>query len=358
MSLKFGIFDSFDLSHDTPEGVLSGRLEFAEEAERAGFDHYHVTEHHGTPLSVCPSPNIFIAALSRTTTVMRLGALVNVLPSYEPFRLAEEIATLDQLTHGRLDFGVGAGISPIELGIVGVEGDRDHVRALYQETLTAVTNALGTGRMKHTGKLLRDYDAQLSILPFQKPYPQLWYASGNAASAEWAGSNGINFVGRWESGAMTALAETYWDAWQKHRDEPGRLNPQEEEPRLGISGPVVIGESEAHALDLFHRAHDLHEQRILHLWHENDDHRLDGAFSGERLLAAGNAVVGTVDSVRDQLVAQVETSGINYLEMKLLFGDIPVGHAAATARTVMTSIAPAARAAARGSARHAGARAS
>lgn len=354
MSLKFGIFDSFDLSNEAPEIVLSGRLAFAQEAEKSGFDYYHVTEHHGTPLSVCPSPNIFIAAISQTTTAMRVGALVNVLPSYEPFRLAEEIATLDQLTHGRLDFGVGAGISPIELGNAGVHGDGDHVRAIYQETLTAVTNALSSGRMKHTGTLLRDYDAQLSILPFQKPYPQLWYASGNAASAEWAGSNAINFVGRWENGAMVDLAETYWAAWEKHLNGPGRLNPHVEEPRLGISGPVVIGESEAQALDMFHRAHDLHEQRILHLWHENDDHRLDGAFSGERLLAAGNAVVGTLESVRDQLVSQVETSGINYLEMKLLFGDIPVGHAARTAYSVMTSIAPAARAAARGRARHAG----
>lgn len=348
MSLKFGIFDSFDLSHDSPESVLAGRLTFAQEAERAGFDYYHVTEHHGTPLSVCPSPNIFIAALSQTTAVMRVGALVNVLPSYEPFRLAEEIATLDQLTHGRLDFGVGAGISPIELGIVGVHGDRDHVRAIYQETLTAVTNALASGRMKHTGTLLRDYDAQLSILPFQRPYPQLWYASGNAASAEWAGSNAINFVGRWEDGAMPDLAETYWKAWEEHRDEPGRLNPHVEEPRLGISGPVVVGESEAQALEMFHRAHELHEQRILQLWHENGDHRLDGAFKGERLLAAGNAVIGTLDSVRDQMVSQVETSGINYLELKLLFGDIPVGHATRSAHAIMSRVAPAARDAARG----------
>lgn len=341
MSLHFGIFDSFDLDGRDPGRVLADRLRFAQEAERLGFSHYHVTEHHGTPLSVCPSPNLFTAALSQRTSSMRIGALVNVLPAYDPFRLAEEIATLDQLSNGRLDFGVGAGVSPIELGIVGVAADQ--ARAIYQESLGAVTAALRTGRMTHQGTLLRSYDAALSVTPVQTPYPELWYASGNAASAEWAGANSINFVGRWENGAIADIAETYWTAWDKHRDETGRLNPHVDDPRIGISGPVVIGRSEAEAQDIFERANALHEERILHLWHQEDDHRLDGVFGSERTLAAGNGIVGTVDSVRDRIVAQVEAAGINYLEMKPIFGDITLEQASFTARMVMERIAPAAR---------------
>jgi alkanesulfonate monooxygenase SsuD/methylene tetrahydromethanopterin reductase-like flavin-dependent oxidoreductase (luciferase family) len=88
MSLHFGIFDSLDLGNAGPGDLLADRLRFAQEAERLGFGHYHVTEHHGTPLSVCPSPNLFTAALSQRTSSMRIGALVNVLPAYDPFRLA------------------------------------------------------------------------------------------------------------------------------------------------------------------------------------------------------------------------------------------------------------------------------
>ena len=344
MALEFGIFDSFDLADTSVAELLDGRLRFAQEAERLGFAHYHVTEHHGTPLSVCPSPNLFVAALSRLTSTMRLGTLVNVLPAYEPFRLAEEIATLDQLTHGRLDFGVGAGISPLELGILGVPGEA--AREIYQETLTAVTTALRTGRMTHQGTLLRDYDAALSVRPVQSPYPELWYASGSAATAEWAASNGINFVTRWEGGRVVEVGNTFWTAWDKHRDDDGRLNPISGEPRFGISGPVVVAGSRAEAQDLFHRANALHEQRILHLWHEHDDHRLDGVFGAERVLADGNAIVGTADSVRDEIVAKVEESGVNYLEMKIIFGDLGVDAAIATARTVAEHIAPAAREAA------------
>lgn len=343
MALELGIFDSFDLARGGVGELLDDRVRFAQQAERLGFAHYHVTEHHGTPLSVCPSPNLFVAALSQVTTTMRLGTLVNVLPAYEPFRLAEEIATLDQLTHGRLDFGVGAGISPRELGILGVRGD---ARALYQETLTAVTTALRTGRMTHQGTLLRDYDAALSVPTVQRPYPPLWYASGSAATAEWAASHGINFVTRWEGGAVAEVGTTFWTAWDKHRDDPDRLNPVPGEPRFGISGPVVVAGSRSQAEDVFGRANALHEQRLLHLWHEHGDHRLDGVFAAERVLANGNAVIGTADSVRDQIVAQVEESGVNYLELKIIFGDIDLATATATARIVTEHIAPAARAAA------------
>lgn len=349
MALEFGIFDSVDLAHGGVGELLDDRLRFAQEVEQLGFGHYHVAEHHATPLSVCPSPNLFIAALSRLTTTMRLGTLVNVLPAYEPFRLAEEIATLDQLTHGRLDLGVGSGVSPLELGILGVHGDQ--ARAIYQETLTAVTTALRTGRMTHQGTLLRDYDAALSVQPAQSPYPQLWYASGSAATAEWAASNGINFVTRWDNGAVTDVAGTFWTTWDKHRDDPDRLNPITGQPRLGTSGQVVIADSQAEAEDVFHRANSLHEQRLLHLWHEHHDHRMDGRFSTESVLAKGNAVIGTADSVRDQIVAQVETSGINYLELKIIFGDITRTQAIATARTVSEHIAPAARDAANRAAR-------
>lgn len=351
MALEFGIFDSFDLAYGGVGELLDDRLRFAQEAERLGFARYHVTEHHGTPLSVCPSPNLFIAALSKLTSTMRLGTLVSVLPAYEPFRLAEEVATLDQLTHGRLDFGVGSGVSPLELGILGVRADR--ARGVYQETLTAVTTALRTGRMTHQGELLRDYDAALSVLPVQKPYPQLWYASGSAATAVWAAGNGINFVTRWEDGVAAEVGTTFWTAWEKHCSDTDRLNPVPEQP-LGISGPVVVASSQTEAEDVFARANALHEERVLRLWHEHDDHRFDGVFSAESVLAKGNGIIGTAGSVRDEIVAQVEASAVNYLELKIIFGDLTFGEARATARTITEYVAPAARDAADRAARRLG----
>ena len=81
MTFTFGIFDSFDLGDSTPGQVIASRLDFAVAAEAAGIGHYHVTEHHGTPLSVCPSPNLFLSALIQRTATMRIDALVHVLPA-------------------------------------------------------------------------------------------------------------------------------------------------------------------------------------------------------------------------------------------------------------------------------------
>lgn len=345
MSMEFGIFDSFDLGSTNQRDVLAGRLRFAEEAERCGFTHYHVTEHHGTPLSMCPSPNLFLAALSQRTTRIRLGALVNVLPEHEPFRLAEEIATLDQLTGGRLDLGVGSGVSPYELRIFGVDPAR--AKPIYRETLEAVTGALRTGRMRHDGQLIRSYDAALSVRPVQRPYPPLWYASSNADTAEWAGTHGINFVGRWHHGAMIDITRNYWDAWETHRADEGRLNPHGGVPRVGMATSLVIAPTDARAHELFARANDMFCERITHLWHAHDDHRPDQMFATDAVLASGSACVGSPGTVRDQLVHQVEESGINYLELSPFFGDMTVEEALHNLRTFTEVAAPAVTAAAK-----------
>jgi alkanesulfonate monooxygenase SsuD/methylene tetrahydromethanopterin reductase-like flavin-dependent oxidoreductase (luciferase family) len=342
-AVEFGIFDSFDLGRTGPGEVLASRLRFAEQAERSGIGHYHVTEHHGTPLSVCPSPNLFLAALSQRTERMRLGVLVNVLPAHNVFRLAEEIGVLDQLSGGRLDLGVGSDVSPYELAVFGVE--MSSAKAVYGEALAALTSALRTGRMTHEGTLLPSYDAELSVLPVQRPYPPLWYASSNTATAEWAGRNAVNFVGRWNDGAITPAVRAYRDAWRRHRSDADRLNAHVPSPRVGLAASVVIASSDEHARDVYGRANDLFCERVTHLWHAHDDHRLDKPFTTATTLANGAAWVGSVSTVRDTVVHQVETSGVNYVELSAFFGDLSEAEATATLRTFMTEIAPAASAA-------------
>ncbi|GHF40905.1 hypothetical protein GCM10017566_12920 [Amycolatopsis bartoniae] len=334
-AMKFGIFDSVDLGAGGAGDVLAGRLRFAAEAECLGVDHYHVTEHHGTPLSVCPSPNLLLAALSQRTERMRLGALVNVLPAHDVFRLAEEVAVLDQLTGGRLDLGVGSGVSPYELGIFGVEAGQ--AKAIYAEALEALTGALSTGRMRHEGRLLRSYDAELSVLPVQRPHPPLWYASSNTATAEWAGRNGVNFVGRWNGGSGAEAVRAYWEAWHA----AGARGPR---PCVGIAATVVIAPSREQALDVFGRAYGVFFERLTRLWHHHGDYRPDRAFDPGRLLVSGGALVGTAESVREEMVHQAEASGVNYFELALYFGDQTFDEAAHTLRAVMEQIAPALRA--------------
>lgn len=67
------------------------------------------TEHHGTPLAVTPSPHLMLAAAAQRTSRLRLGTLITILSLYHPMRVIEEAVTLDQLSNGRLDLGVGRG---------------------------------------------------------------------------------------------------------------------------------------------------------------------------------------------------------------------------------------------------------
>jgi alkanesulfonate monooxygenase SsuD/methylene tetrahydromethanopterin reductase-like flavin-dependent oxidoreductase (luciferase family) len=349
MTFEFGIFDSFDLGDATAGQVIARRLDFAVAAERAGIAHYHVTEHHGTPLSACPSPSLFLAALSQRTTTMRIGALVHVLPMYEPLRLAEDIAVLDQLTGGRLDMGVGSGVSPYELGYFGI--DAAQARARYAETLKAVTQALTTGRMRHTGTLLRDYDVELSVAPVQRPHPPLWYASSNTATAEWAGANNVNFVGRWNDGGFIPAARAYWDARRLTADAsvapaaPAGPVLSGTVPRIGTAAHVYIGRTDAEAVERFRKANDVFARQLLKLWHDNGNHNADHLYDTDRTMANGNSLVGSAETVAGKLVAQVSQAPVNYFEATLAFGDLTAEEATANLTAFAETVMPAVRAA-------------
>jgi alkanesulfonate monooxygenase SsuD/methylene tetrahydromethanopterin reductase-like flavin-dependent oxidoreductase (luciferase family) len=341
MTFEFGIFDSFDQGDSTPGQVIASRLDFAVEAERAGIAHYHVTEHHGTPLSVCPSPSLFLAALSQRTTTMRIGALVHVLPMYEPLRLVEEIAVLDQLTGGRLDMGVGSGVSPYELGYFGL--DPAQARDRYAETLKAVTQALTTGRMRHKGTLLRDYDVELSVGPVQRPHPPLWYASSSTATAEWAGANGVNFVGRWNDGGFIPAARAYWDARRQQADAAG--SPAGAVPRIGTAAHVYIGRTDDEAVERFRKANDVFARQLLKLWHDHGNYGADHFYDTDKTMANGNALVGAAETVAVKLAAQVSQAPVNYFEATLAFGDLTLPEATANLTAFAETVMPAVRAA-------------
>ena len=354
MAFEFGIFDSFDLGTGTAGEVIEARLRLAVEAEKLGFAHYHATEHHGTELSVIPSPNLFLAALSQRTTTMRMGAMVYVVPAYEPLRLAEEVAVLDHLSGGRVDLGVGSGISPIELGYFGVDGA--DARARYERALPALLEAWTTGVLKHPEHPERE-DAVLSVHPVQRPYPPLWYASSNPRTAEWAGRNAINFLGRWNAGEFVRTVEAYWSAWDAARGDDGALNAHVAGmPRLGPTTSVLIGRSDAEARDRFLAAQDLHAQRVLKLWHDHGLTSFDAAFSGTVMIERGAAIVGTAESVRDQFIAQLETVDVNMIEAQLYQGDMGLDESLANLRAfagIMPDIRAAADALAEGTDRRA-----
>src|SRR6266496_6554451 len=111
-SLEFGIFDGFaELEmEDLPANIYDAHIRFARNAEELGYHYYFFIEHQNAPFAYISAPNVYLAALARETSTLRFGPMVYQLPMYQPIRLAQDAARVDQLSRGRLEFGIGYGI--------------------------------------------------------------------------------------------------------------------------------------------------------------------------------------------------------------------------------------------------------
>lgn len=181
----FEFFPTYGLSE--PEAYawhmdLWGRL------EGMGFEGIFFSEHHFGKGRLTPSPNLLIAALAARTTRLRLGAMGMVLPLYEPWRAAEEVAMLDQISQGRLEMGVSSGAGPMEMRQVGM--DLDEVRPRFAEGLEVLEAALSQDSFSHQGRFYSYRDLSITPRPVQQPLPSRWMTLVSAATAAMAGSKG------------------------------------------------------------------------------------------------------------------------------------------------------------------------
>ena len=137
--MKIALFDHVENGDRPLAQLFDERLRFAEAAEAAGIYCLHVAEHHATPLNMVPVPGVYLGAVARATKRMRLGPLVYLLPLYDPLRLIEEVAMLDQLSGGRLELGIGRGVSPYELGNFGI--DPENSRPMFEDRKSTRLNS-------------------------------------------------------------------------------------------------------------------------------------------------------------------------------------------------------------------------
>jgi alkanesulfonate monooxygenase SsuD/methylene tetrahydromethanopterin reductase-like flavin-dependent oxidoreductase (luciferase family) len=160
-----------------------------EHGDRVGFDTAWLAELHFFPeFSVMSSPLIIAAAAAQRTHRIRLGMAVSLLPLNDPIRTAEDAATVDILSNGRLIFGVGCGTNPLHHGgfNVAMEESRDR----FTEALEVITQAWTIERVNHEGKYYRVRDVAVSPKPLQKPHPPIRIATNSADTFPLAGRLG------------------------------------------------------------------------------------------------------------------------------------------------------------------------
>ncbi|MGE0626554.1 MAG: LLM class flavin-dependent oxidoreductase [Hyphomicrobiaceae bacterium] len=329
--MKVGLFDHVEHVDNKPLSTLfDERLRFAAAADEAGIWGYHLAEHHCSPLNMVPVPGIFLGALARETRQIRIGTLVYLLTLVSPLKMIEEISMVDQLSGGRMEVGVGRGVSPYELGYHKI--DFDQSRDIFIDAYNCLVAGLTSGEtFSYEGKHYTYKDVPMWLRPHQKPYPAFWYGSSNTTGATWAGENGLHFTANGPIRMARENIAAYRTALARRG---GVVQPKSEFPGGAVIGAlrqIVVADTDKEAERIARPAvgqHLLHRNwlRQKHGFTDLTNRlRNAGEASYDDVVKEGVAIVGTPETVLREIERQnKELGGINYLIGYMMFGSMPL----------------------------------
>lgn len=174
--MKFGyyVLNTYvpELDGDSPE-LYARWLEQIDAAEALGFDSLWVTEHHFRRFGgMSSNPQMLLAAAAQRTRRMRLGTAVSLLPMHHPIRIAEDFAMLDLLSNGRVDFGAGRGMHPLEYAVF--DADWTTAQRRLPEALDILVRAWSGEAFEWSGEHYRYPKITVYPRPLQRPHPPIY----------------------------------------------------------------------------------------------------------------------------------------------------------------------------------------
>jgi alkanesulfonate monooxygenase SsuD/methylene tetrahydromethanopterin reductase-like flavin-dependent oxidoreductase (luciferase family) len=195
--MRFGLFGSAAARRGTGEFDSSeGFRDFIEyniEAEALGFHGTFVVEHHFTGFGQVSATLNLLTWLGARTRTLRLGTAVIVLPWHNPVLLAEQAATLDLLSGGRLDFGIGTGYRYNEF--LGFNVGMDEAREKFEESIEIILKSWTSDEpFSHRGKYWTFNNVIVEPPPFRKPHPAVWMGAGSDRSIRDVARRGFNLL--------------------------------------------------------------------------------------------------------------------------------------------------------------------
>jgi alkanesulfonate monooxygenase SsuD/methylene tetrahydromethanopterin reductase-like flavin-dependent oxidoreductase (luciferase family) len=195
--MRFGLFGSATARHGGPD-VDSGQgykqfVDYNVEAEALGYHSTFLVEHHFTGFGQVSASLSLLTWVAAKTKTLRLGTAVLVLPWHNPVLLAEQAATIDLLSGGRLDFGVGKGYRHNEFaGFCVPIAEAD---ARFNETLDVIVKSwTSKQRFSHRGKYWNFEDIIVEPPTAQKPHPPMWMGAGSPDSIRQVAARGYNLL--------------------------------------------------------------------------------------------------------------------------------------------------------------------
>jgi alkanesulfonate monooxygenase SsuD/methylene tetrahydromethanopterin reductase-like flavin-dependent oxidoreductase (luciferase family) len=323
--MKFGIFYELQLPRPwTPHGELKlyqDALAQVELADRLGYDYAWMVEHHFLEeYSHCPSPEAFLGAASQRTRQIRLGHGILQLTTSHPARVAERVAVLDLLSHGRCEFGMGESASITELEPFG--RSMEDKRAVFEEAVAAILPMFKEGGSEHHGKYFDIPLRNVVPKPIQQPHPPLWMACSQLDTIERAGRCGLGALGFQFVSAEAAHAwvHAYYNGMTKRLTKLAdyRVNPNialvsffmcaktDEEARKKADGATFF----QFALRFYGASSDRKRPPpgSVNMWEEYTAWKRANPAAQEAALRGG--LIGSPDTLRKKL-AKFETSHID-----------------------------------------------
>ena len=334
--MEFGTFENFqqifiDMVHD-PVDYYEQSIREVQLAEEVGIGYHFVVEHQNSNIGVCTSPSVYLAAVSQATKTIRFGPMIYPLPFYNPMRLAQDAAWLDQLSRGRLEFGAGLGI--LEHEFIRWNLSFAERRELSDEILEIIKKAWTEETVTYQGKYWTFDEAIPMPQPYQKPHPPIWLACHSKPTFEYAVAHNYNVAQNLDTDSV--VAEKF-NMWRQLWKDAGKKEPL---PRTFLARAVHVAETDEQAREeaapYIVRAYSPGEDKLartrigLKYVEEGNTVRteinrlFDGCETGlDFWLDNGLAHVGSPETVAKTLEQEHELTGMDIFCGHHRFGEIP-----------------------------------
>ncbi len=240
--MKFGLHYQLSCSGaQSPVQRYRDTLEQAVYAEALGFESvWPVEQHFISDLSILSAPLLFLAAVAERTKTLRLGIAIILLPLSHPIRMAEEIATLDVLSNGRVEFGIGRGAIPAHFSGFGIPQGESRDRFL--EGVEIILAAWKNERVSYHGRFFQADNLTVVPKPVQQPHPPIRVACNSADTFELMGRLGYRIFAASQVNPYYRIKE-FLSVY--HEARAAAQHPSSDPDDFTLLTPLYVGENEA-----------------------------------------------------------------------------------------------------------------
>lgn len=345
--MKFGLFVEFPCRDGvSQEQVFQESFQLVDAAEELGTEAVWLAEYHFDPgRSVLSAPITVASAVAARTQRVKIGIAVHVLPLRNPVRIAEEVATLDHISGGRLDFGIGRSAFPSVY--LGYGMDYDESRGRFDECLEVMLKSWTQDRFTFEGEYYQYHDLCVVPKPLQRPHPPIRIGATSAETFGLVGRMGYPiFINPSRVSSLLDLKPMIQE-YRQARSDAG----YPDEVDVGLRVPVYVAETREQAYSEPKESTLYQLQRLINVITAS---ATQGGIHDDRLAQAERlksldydamlknmVIYGTPESVTERLLELQEDLGINQFVYEVNFGcRVPLEYQIKSMRLLNERVAP------------------